>query len=276
MNKNKFIAILMSGVTVVTSIPAISAFADESHLGYKMDWDYMEKYAGGYDNYVKEVLSNYTYDDGQVLFNFTKDDRYWPGRVGYILKNDVKKELYTTYKLGDIDMDGVVTEHDLAILLNAFFVPKIEQKPTFSPTTIVSIFNPDYLKDEKDRTADLFKQLYLADMNLDGIVDEEDIDILNHLIEYKVGDVNQDGEVTVDDASLILNEYAKKSAGLEETFTEKQKNLADMNGKRCKINTDKVDSATVDNASSVLERYARQAAGLPAIEGDSVLADYLG
>ncbi|MBQ8824496.1 MAG: hypothetical protein IJZ64_04610 [Ruminococcus sp.] len=275
MNKNKFLAILMSGVTAMASIPAISAFADEAHLGYKMDWDYMEKYAGGYDNYVNEVLSNYTHDDGQILFNFTKDDRYWAGRVGYIL-NDVKKELYTNYKLGDIDMDGVVTEHDLSILLNAFFVPKTEPKPTFSPTTIVGIFNPEYLESEEDKTADLFKQLYLADMNLDGIVDEEDIDILNHLIEYKVGDVNQDGEVTVDDASLILNEYAKKSAGLEETFTEEQKNLSDIDGKRCKINADKVDYATVDNASSVLERYARQAAGLPAIEGDSVLVDYLG
>ena len=275
MNKNKFVAILMSGVTAMASIPTISAFADEAHLGYKMDWSYMTSH-GGYDNYVNEVLSsNYIYDSGEVFFNFTKDDRYWPGRVGYIL-NDVKKELYTNYKLGDIDMDGVVTEHDLSILLNAFFVPKTEPKPTFSPTTIAAIFNPEYLEGEEDKTADLFKQLYLADMNLDGTVDEEDIDILNHLIEYKVGDVNQDGEVTVDDASLILTEYAKKSAGLEETFTEEQKNLADMNGKLFKTNADKVDAATVDNASSVLERYARQAAGLPAIEGDSVLADYLG
>ncbi|MBQ8824950.1 MAG: hypothetical protein IJZ64_06950 [Ruminococcus sp.] len=67
------------------------------------------------------------------------------------------------------------------------------------------------------------------------------------------GDVNENGTVEVDDASLILSEYAKVSAGLNSILTSHQKLCADVDGN---------NEITVDDASKVLAFYAANAAGL--------------
>lgn len=71
----------------------------------------------------------------------------------------------------------------------------------------------------------------------------------------KKGDANMDGSVNVDDASLVLSYYAKKSAGLnpdsDKIFANIKLGDVDENG-----------SVEVDDASKILNYYAKEAAGL--------------
>lgn len=67
------------------------------------------------------------------------------------------------------------------------------------------------------------------------------------------GDVNENGTVEVDDASLILSEYASVAAGLDSLLTPHQKLCADV---------DENNEINVDDASKVLAFYAANAAGL--------------
>lgn len=261
MKRNKLLALLTSGLLTAVSIPNF----------------FVSAYGGFYDNPHVKIWTGYDVEGCWKISTGCIDS------TGGYKKNDEGKYVYVNgeindriaeYPKGDIDMDGVLTEHDIILFTHAFYVPLTEPNPLENPD--VFFYGADFEEYTGGDEMLIFCQMFLADVNEDGIVNLEDLELLKESVQYKAGDVNQDGEITVDDASLILNEYAKKSAGLGETFTEEQKNLADMNGKLFKTNADKVDSATVDNASSVLERYARQAAGLPAVEGDSVLANYLG
>lgn len=64
--------------------------------------------------------------------------------------------------------------------------------------------------------------------------------------EFLLGDVNDDGEVSVDDAQLTLLEYVEVMSGLKGSFTEKQKLAGDINGDR---------DVSVDDAQNILIYY---------------------
>lgn len=82
------------------------------------------------------------------------------------------------YTKGDVDMDGVITGHDAAIVSQyADSVLQLE------------------LNDE---------QLALADMNDDGAVDASDAALIAEIQEYKLGDMDRNGEVRIEDATDIL------------------------------------------------------------------------
>lgn len=68
-----------------------------------------------------------------------------------------------------------------------------------------------------------------------------------------LGDADLNGDISVDDASTVLTMYARKSAGLCNTFRSQQKAAADM---------DMSCSISVDDASRILDYYAKKAAGL--------------
>ncbi len=87
---------------------------------------------------------------------------------------------------GDVDMDGIITGHDSALVSHYLYV------------------DADSLSDE---------QLALADMNEDGTVDQTDADLIHEQEAYAIGDVNLDGEVDVNDAMTILVYYAKTASG---------------------------------------------------------------
>lgn len=70
---------------------------------------------------------------------------------------------------------------------------------------------------------------------------------------YKLGDVDGDGKVAVEDAVAALTEYARVSAALGEQFTPAQKAAADIDG-------DGIIS--VEDAVRILSYYAKQSAGL--------------
>ena len=63
------------------------------------------------------------------------------------------------------------------------------------------------------------------------------------------GDVNDDGEVSVDDAQLALKAYTKRIAGLDMGLTERQIKAANVNGD---------DELSVDDAQNILKYYTQK------------------
>ena len=68
-----------------------------------------------------------------------------------------------------------------------------------------------------------------------------------------MGDINGDGSVTIEDACLVLEAYAKHSAGLSSNLNAEQKAASDVNGD---------GQIAVEDAVSILQYYAQQSAGL--------------
>lgn len=107
-----------------------------------------------------------------------------------------------TYALGDVDMDGVVTGHDTAMVSR-------------------------YVLDDTYTLTD--EQLKLADVNEDGVVDQADADKLHHEMQvYELGDVDLNGYFGMTDAVQVLQYSAKVAAGWNLNWTTVQKNLADV------------------------------------------------
>ena len=69
---------------------------------------------------------------------------------------------------------------------------------------------------------------------------------------YSLGDVNFNGMVSADDASMVLMEYSRNSTGEKETFTELQKKLADI---------DKNGKIDATDATMILKYYAYLSTG---------------
>lgn len=136
----------------------------------------------------------------------------------------------TTYALGDVDMDGVVTGHDTAM------VSRYVLDDTYTLTE---------------------EQLKLADVNEDGVVDQADADKLySEMQVYALGDVDMDGIAGVNDSLEMISAYAKKCAGLPTGLTAVQENLADV---------DLNGAANVDDACCNLAGCVRRAVGQDAI-----------
>lgn len=135
----------------------------------------------------------------------------------------------TVYALGDVDMDGVVTGHDTAMISR-------------------------YLSDETYTFTE--QQLLLADVNADGTVDQTDADTLyNDMQVYHIGDVDMSGNGKPDislisDASLIVD-YSVKP---DEEWNQVQINLADA---------DLDGNITISDAAAALRIAARYSAELP-------------
>ena len=152
------------------------------------------------------------------------------------------------YALGDIDMDGVITEHDAAILYRILDEETGVIEPGYRYSNDASKETAEPLSEE---------QKVLADMNDDGVIDYTDADIILEKSEYKLGDVNMDGEISVEDAGLALYEYAYIAAGFSgKNLTKVQENLAAVSAK----NEDWTPS--VMDASNILSLYVWNAAGL--------------
>ena len=140
----------------------------------------------------------------------------------------------TTYALGDVDMDGVVTGHDTAM------VSRYVLDDTYTLTE---------------------EQLKLADVNEDGVVDQADADKLyTEMQVYPLGDIDMSGMDEVGDTSYILVYYAKVSAGPNVELTAVQKNLADV---------DLNGTVDITDACYNLAGYARAAAGQKAYNRDN-------
>ena len=125
----------------------------------------------------------------------------------------------TTYALGDVDMDGVVTNDD---------------------ATMVSRYVLGYITLTEE-------QLKLADVNEDGVVDLTDVTKLyNEKQIYVLGDVDMDGVVTGHDTAMV-SRYV-----LDDTYTltEEQLKLADVNEDGV------VDQADADKLYTEMQVYS--------------------
>ncbi|MDO4156515.1 MAG: dockerin type I domain-containing protein [Oscillospiraceae bacterium] len=142
-----------------------------------------------------------------------------------------------TYALGDVDMDGIVTGHDTAM------VSRYVLDDTYTLTE---------------------EQLQLADVNGDGEVNQADADTLyNEMQEYVLGNAIGIEEglsfLTVRNSVQIMEHYAKQCVNQDDGWTQVQKNLAD-------VNLDGV--VNVDDVYATLKMYARQSAALTVFENE--------
>ena len=110
---------------------------------------------------------------------------------------------------GDVDRDTVITGHDAALVSR-------------------------YVLLGDNRLTD--KQLKLADINQDGVVDQTDADLIHQQAVYLLGDVQLNGNINDDDAFDTLQEVSYAATFLYHDgsttpkFSKLQKNLADITG----------------------------------------------
>ena len=133
---------------------------------------------------------------------------------------------------GDVDMDGVITGHDTAVISRHL------------------AYGDNNLSEE---------QLKLADYNGDGVVDQTDVEAIHENEVWELGDVDMNGFLGVNDAFVIFQEYAYVAGGrnpIPDALTDVQKNLADMAGK-CAVATE----VTLDDSFDCLSVYTLRAAG---------------
>lgn len=143
------------------------------------------------------------------------------------------------YAQGDVDMDGMITGHDAAI---------------------VSKYADGELK--MDITEE---QLLLADMNGDGAVDVSDAAAIYEQQEYKLGDINQDGVLFLDDAVVVVDTYLYTQEEFESVYGEMSLIHADIDCNGV-INS--------DDANTIFTAYARYGASFPYFEEDKYYFNY--
>lgn len=76
------------------------------------------------------------------------------------------------------------------------------------------------------------------------------------------GDIDNDGNINISDATSILSSYALNAAGLDSGLTDIQKQAADV---------DSDGKITISDATYVLSYYARNAAGLN-VDWESIIS----
>ena len=144
---------------------------------------------------------------------------------------------------GDVDMDGVITGHDTAL---------VSRHLTRGDNSLSR------------------KQLELADYNGDGVVDQTDVEAIHENEVWELGDVDMDNDADMDDALVIFQEYSYIASGknpIPDALTDVQKNLADMSGKYT-VATE----ATLDESFDCLVVYSLRAASrfdevFPVVDG---------
>ena len=139
---------------------------------------------------------------------------------------------------GDVDRDTYITSHDAALVSR-------------------------YILRGDNRLTD--KQLKLADINQDGVVDQTDADLIHQqALEngYWLGDADLDGNIWIEDAFQIAQAHAQNAAILRgditvpwmRFFSKLQINLSDMTGFPYL-------EVSLDDAMTVLQYYTDLAAG---------------
>ena len=225
----KTLCACMAAVLALASLPVLGASAEETTYALgDVDMDGVVTNDDATMIY-RYVLGYITLTEEQLKLADVNED-------GVVDLTDVTK-LYNDkqiYFLGDVDMDGVVTGHDTAM------VSRYVLDDTYTLTE---------------------EQLKLADVNEDGVVDQADADKLyTEMQVYPLGDIDMSGMAEVGDTSDILVYYAKMSAGQNVELTAVQKNLADV---------DLNGIVDITDACYNLAGYARAAAGLKAYNRDN-------
>ena len=136
----------------------------------------------------------------------------------------------TTFAMGDVDMDGIITGHDTAMVSRYL----VEGDITLTE-----------------------EQLKLADVDGDGEVTQADADKLyNEMQEYELYDMDMDGRVTPVDGTNVFRMW-----GLQRIDPE-----IDFGAKGIRADVDCNGVIDVYDAENILISYVDTAAGLPRFE----------
>ena len=153
----------------------------------------------------------------------------------------------TRSRRGDVDRDTVITGHDAALVSR-------------------------YVLLGDNRLTD--KQLKLADINQDGVVDQTDADLIHQQAVYLLGDVQLNGNINDDDAFDTLQEVSYAATFLYHDgsttpkFSKLQKNLADVGGIHATPTEPTMDQAIVCQRVFTMEAAGyRYAEIYPVVDG---------
>ena len=149
---------------------------------------------------------------------------------------------------GDVDMDGVLTGHDAALVSRHL------------------IHGDNNLSEE---------QLKLADYNGDGVVDEEDAKAIVADEEYPLGDLNKNGFLDMDDVFETMCYYKYSVVGnFEETakYSQTQLNQMDFQGMQAKPSLNEISNGLlvyVNYSCGLLSSFwDKNGNGVYALDGD--------
>ena len=149
---------------------------------------------------------------------------------------------------GDVDMDGVLTGHDAALVSRHL------------------VHGDNNLSEE---------QLKLADYNGDGVVDEEDAKAIVADEEYPLGDLNENGFLDMDDVFETMCYYKYSVVGnFEETakYSQTQLNQMDFQGMQAKPSLNEISNGLlvyVNYSCGLLSSFwDRNGYGVYALDGD--------
>ena len=124
-----------------------------------------------------------------------------------------------------------------------------------SNLTSITIENPECkIYDSKVTISDTATIYGYAGSTAESYAEKYDRDFiaLSNETNILLGDVNDDGTISIDDAQLTLLEYVNLMAGLDRTLTEQQTLAAEINGDH---------TISVNDAQYILAYYTDQLAG---------------
>ena len=157
--------------------------------------------------------------------------------VNKVINNDISEE---DISRGDIDVDGALTIKDAQLLMDehnrSFIVGDYNKDGIFSEDDSKELLN--YLTKNGGSTIDPEIVLY-CDMNNDAIVNSDDLHIMIKNTPIR-GDMDGNGVITANDASMILDLYKNGDA------TKQQIYVGDM---------DNSGTLTANDASMILDLY---------------------
>ncbi len=197
---------------------------------------------------------------------------------------------------GDVDADGIITINDFALSMQnnslssasvavdfgcSYFHWNAENMLMPTKTPLRSVYTVEDLKPmnyfgdvnqdnclneldaeyitnfiEKGEISDEIR-IADADINIDGVIDQKDIDEILENATYLLSDVNEDCYVCIDDAAEVLSYYARKGACFNDTVTML---FQQTDESEYDINRD--GEVDVSDAASILKEYAIEGADL--------------
>lgn len=184
--------------------------------------------------YMSQIISD---ADGNLDISFIPTEAYDDGDV------------FVVSPTGEVIVYGEETEETM----EAVSLTMLQTLQLDSEATLISSDSSVATIDESGR-ARAVGEGYAAVFSLT----DEGAELLTVIVvtepDYLIGDVNGDGAVSLDDASMTLSIYASKAAGLSlDSFTDEQLSIADV---------DSDGTVSLSDASAILSYYAQQAAGL--------------
>lgn len=177
--------------------------------------------------------------DGKIFIGWQIGEKtYQPGETVVIEKDTEIKAVWGAekqkYTVGDVDGDGTVDMKDNG------------SAKIISDGSYRIMFGDNMAKTDTTDTGLMFTLVFSTQASAP---------------DYLTGDVDENGEVSVEDAQLALLEYVNAMTGLESSLTERQKRAGDVDGDH---------EVTVEDAQTILLYYVSNV-----LSGESVTWDEL-